>query len=163
MYPSSIQNSSSQIATTVKHRMEKAIDSDASQPKANQLELSEILEPTVLRYFETLNTGNFQETTQLFSISGVMKPPFDPPIVGAEAILNYLQVEALGIMLKPQQSTSQRQENGCTEVNVTGKVQTTFFTVNVTWQFWLSPLQEIDCVQINLIASPQELLRLRGS
>jgi hypothetical protein len=163
MHPPSIQNFPSQISTTIEHGLEDAVDSDASQPNVSQLALSEMLEPTVLRYFETLNAGNFQATTQLFAIAGVMKPPFDPPIVGAEAILNYLQTEAPGMRLKPHQSNSQRQENGCTEVNVTGKVQTTFFTVNVTWQFWLSPLQEIDRVQINLIASPQELLRLRGS
>ncbi|MBW4519048.1 MAG: ketosteroid isomerase family protein [Scytolyngbya sp. HA4215-MV1] len=162
MNPFFTQNNLGQVPQPIdSENLENPALPNASQSEGTQLEIEDIIEPTILRYFETLNAGNFAATAQLFAIAGSMKPPFDALIVGSEAIVHYLQAEATGMTLKPQRGTSQLQDNGCIEVNVIGKVQTAFFEVNVTWKFLLNPLKEIDWVKINLIASPQELLRLR--
>ena len=49
-----------------------------------------ITEPTVLRYFETLNAGDFENTAALFAADGAIHPPFESGIVGPEAIAAYL-------------------------------------------------------------------------
>ncbi|MBW4690786.1 MAG: ketosteroid isomerase family protein [Lyngbya sp. HA4199-MV5] len=124
--------------------------------------IANINEPIILRYFETLNDGDFEATGQLFAVEGVMKPPFEQPIVGTEAIVAYLQTEAKGLTLQPQQGVVQRLDDGCREVQVTGKVQTPLFSVNVSWQFVLNHEDKLLLAKIKLLASPQELLRFRG-
>ncbi|MBW4470089.1 MAG: ketosteroid isomerase family protein [Stenomitos rutilans HA7619-LM2] len=119
-------------------------------------------EPIVLRYFETLNQGDFEATGQLFATDGAMQPPFERPVVGADAIVAFLQTEAKDFTLQPQQGVVQLLNDGCKEVNVTGKVQTPLFSVNVSWQFILNTENKLLLAKIKLLASPQELLRLRG-
>lgn len=41
-----------------------------------------ISEPVICRYFETLNSADFQATAALFAAEGVMHPPFDEDQVG---------------------------------------------------------------------------------
>lgn len=123
--------------------------------------LEVISHPTVLRYFETLNAEAFEAVSQLFAIEGVMHPPFESPIEGRDAIAQYLQKEAQGLKLEPQQESMQPLEDGCTEFQITGKVQTPVFGVNVSWRFIVNPADEIAFVKIKLIASPKELLNLR--
>ncbi|KAM3096020.1 ketosteroid isomerase family protein [Phormidesmis sp. 146-35] len=125
------------------------------------LKIEGIANPTIVAYFETLNSGDFEQTSGLFAINGAMKPPFESPIEGREAIAQYLQTEAKGMVLQPQQGTTLSLEDGCTEVQVRGKVQTPLFGVNVGWQFVLNADQEILLAKIKLLASPQELLKLR--
>ncbi|WP_421657464.1 nuclear transport factor 2 family protein [Leptothermofonsia sp. ETS-13] len=118
-------------------------------------------EPVILRYFETLNSGAFQETSKLFATDGVLHPPFETEVVGREAIASYLEKEAKGLILQPKQGTSQILENGCTEYQIVGQVQTILFSVNVSWQFILSPWKELFVARIKLLASLQELVKLR--
>ena len=40
----------------------------------------------IIRYFETLNAGEFKETASLFSSEGVLEAPFEEGIKGQEAI-----------------------------------------------------------------------------
>lgn len=121
----------------------------------------EISHPVIVQYFETLNAGEFEKTSQLFAIDGAMQPPFESQIVGRDAITAYLRKEAQCLNLFPDRSSTKLLDNGCTEVQAIGKVQTPVFSVNVQWQFILSPNQELFLVKVKLLASLEELLHLR--
>lgn len=118
-------------------------------------------ESTVLQYFTALNAGEFARVSQLFAIDGALHPPFEAGVVGRDAIAAYLEQEAKGFLLQPQSGTSTQLDNGCTEFEIVGQVQTPWFSVNVSWLFILSPTQEIFLVRVKLLASLQELLPLR--
>ncbi|XGV95877.1 MAG: ketosteroid isomerase family protein [Leptolyngbya sp. BL-A-14] len=126
------------------------------------LAIAGVSEATVLRYFETLNASNFQATGKLFAAEGMLQPPFEKPVVGAEAIVAYLQAEAKDLILQPRQGNSRLLEDGSTEITVTGKVQTPLFSVNVSWLFMLDHEHNLLLAKIKLLASPQELLSLRS-
>lgn len=128
---------------------------------ATALEITGITEPVVLRYFETLNAGEFESTAALFDSEGSLKPPFESPLVGPAAIATYLQQEAKGIKLLPRQGMIENLESDQRQVQVSGKVQTSLFTVNVAWTFILNNLDQIVSARIKLLASPKELLNLR--
>ena len=123
--------------------------------------IAEVTEPNLIRYFETFNAGDFEATSQLFAVDGALHPPFESVIEGHDAIAEYLKAEAKGITAQPQQEVSKQVLEGCTEIEVTGRVQTPWFGVNVAWLFTLNPQQEITFLKVKLIASPQELLKLR--
>jgi len=125
------------------------------------LTIEGIDEPVVLRYFETINAGEYETTAALFGDTGTMQPPFEQPIEGKEAIANYLEAEAKGMQLSPKEGIAESLDNDQTQIQVTGKVQTSLFGVNVSWIFLLSAEREILHTRIKLLASPQELLSLR--
>ncbi len=120
-----------------------------------------ITEPTILRYFETLNAGEFDATASLFAEDGVMHPPFESDIVGPDAIATYLKQEAQDIKAFPRQGIAESSENDQIEFQVTGKAQTSWCGVNVLWLFILNQQRQIIYTRIKLLASPQELLNLR--
>jgi hypothetical protein len=125
------------------------------------LTIEGITEAKVLRYFETMNAGNYEATAALFAEAGVMHPPFEEPIEGKDAIATYLEAEAKGMQLFPRQGIAETLLNDQTQIQVSGKVQTPWFSVNVSWIFVLSSEREILSARIKLLASPQELLSLR--
>lgn len=128
---------------------------------AHDVTIDGIVEPTIQRYFETLNAGKFELTAGLFAASGALHPPFENPVVGQNAIAAYLQAEAQGMQLYPRQGIVEQLEDGQLQVQVTGKVQTPWFGVNVSWLFLLNQEREITSATVKLLASPQELLNLR--
>lgn len=115
----------------------------------------------VQQYFETFNAGDFEATANLFAEDGVLHAPFEEPIIGKSSIASYLKTEARGMLLEPQQSASKILEDGTVEIQVSGRVQTPVFGINVGWVFMLNFQQEIVSVTVKLLASPQELLTLR--
>ncbi|MBM0741272.1 nuclear transport factor 2 family protein [Phormidium sp. CLA17] len=135
----------------------------ATEP--TQIAIEGIDEPTILQYFERLNAGNFEATSQLFALEGMLQPPFEAMVIGQTEIAAYLQKEAKGFILLPQQGQqvleSENLENDDTEFLVLGKVQTSLFTVNVSWTFVLNPNKQIVLAKVNLLASLQELMHLR--
>ena len=135
----------------------------SNQVTSNQVTISiaGITEPTILRYFERLNAADFAAASQLFAAEGVMNAPFEPPLVGPEAIAAYLQKEAAGMVLQPEQGITEEVDNNCLQAQVAGKVQTPWFSVNVSWLFILDAQERIISVTVKLLASPQELLNLR--
>lgn len=142
----------------------QTIDSSASNlPPADvtSLSIEGVTEATILSYFETLNSGDFEGTGALFAPDGAMLPPFDSPVVGKEAIVAYLQEEAKGMQLFPRAGICEQLEDGYLQFQIAGKVQTPFFGVNVSWIFVLDPQSKIFSATIKLLASPQELLNLR--
>lgn len=128
---------------------------------AVNLAIEGINEPVVLRYFQTMNAGDYEATAALFAPTGAMHPPFEQPIEGQEAIAGYLTAEAKGMQLLPSQGTAEPLEEGKIQFQIRGKVQTPLFGVNVAWIFILNPEREIVYAKIKLLASPQELLQLR--
>ncbi|WP_026732596.1 nuclear transport factor 2 family protein [Fischerella sp. PCC 9605] len=126
-----------------------------------QFTIEGIAEPTILRYFQTLNAGEFDDTASLFADDGIMHPPFESGIVGKDAIASYLKQEAPDIKAYPRQGVSENLEEGTVQFQVTGKAQTSWCGVNVLWQFILNQQQQILYVKIKLLASPQELLNMR--
>jgi hypothetical protein len=128
----------------------------------SSIKIAGITKPTVLRYFETLNAGDFDATANLFAEDGVLHAPFEDPIIGSSSIATYLKTEARGMQLEPQQGVSEILEDGNVEVQVSGRVQTSAFGINVAWLFLLNSDQKILSVTVKLLASPQELLNLRS-
>ncbi len=134
-----------------------------SQPTSlDQVIIEGVTEPVVLRYFETMNAGNFQATLDLFAPDGALQPPFEKPIVGRQAIADYLREEAPGLTLIPTQGISEAKEDGSKQFKITGKVQTPWFGINVgmniAWRFALNSQGQIFYAAIDMLASPQELL-----
>ncbi|NJR50520.1 MAG: nuclear transport factor 2 family protein [Leptolyngbyaceae cyanobacterium CSU_1_3] len=129
--------------------------------KPTTIAIEGISEPTIIQYFDTLNQGNFAATSRLFTPSGILQPPFDSPLIGQTAIAQYLQAEAAGMKILPCKGLTQKSENGDTEIQVSGKVQTSLFGVNISWLFILTPTHKLSLAKIKLIASPRELLNLR--
>lgn len=123
--------------------------------------IENISEPTLLQYFEALNAADFAATAALFATEGELNPPFENPIISPDAIASYLEAEAQGLVLNPQTGETLCRDDGGLEAQITGKVSTSLFTVNVAWQFILNPQKEITYARIKLLASPQELLSLR--
>lgn len=118
-------------------------------------------QPVILAYFSRLNVGEFQAASELFAGDGALQPPFDAMIVGRDAIAAYLGREAKGFLLQPERGTVTHLDDGCTEFEVLGKVQTPWFSVNVGWTFILSISQEIFLAKVSLLASLKELLPLK--
>ncbi|MEO1295194.1 MAG: ketosteroid isomerase family protein [Cyanobacteria bacterium J06636_16] len=120
---------------------------------------------TVLAYMDTLNAGDFEALVDLFTPDGSLKPPFEQPVVGKENILSYLRQECQGLQVLPKQGVSEPAADGITQIDVTGKVQVPWLgaglSVNVAWKFLLSSENKISYVTFRLLASPQELLKLK--
>ncbi|MFN6461875.1 MAG: ketosteroid isomerase family protein [Nostoc sp. DedVER02] len=126
-----------------------------------EFQIEGITETSVLRYFETLNAGEFEETAALFAVDGVMRPPFESDIVGTDAIATYLKQEGQNIKAYPSTGIAETLDTGEIQIQVTGKAQTSWCSVNVLWLFILNQQRQISYTRIKLLASPQELLSLR--
>ncbi|MFB2922077.1 MULTISPECIES: ketosteroid isomerase family protein [Aerosakkonema] len=137
------------------------INSNLESPATISLKIEGVTESVILRYFERMNAGDFQATAALFAADGAMLPPFESPVVGVDAIAAYLQQEAQGMRLYPREGIDLPLEDSYIQFQVSGKVQTPVFGVNVSWLFVLNPQREIFSATIKLLASPQELLSLR--
>ncbi|MFN9558048.1 MAG: ketosteroid isomerase family protein, partial [Dolichospermum sp.] len=122
------------------------------------LEISGVTEPTILNYFTTLNAGEFTQTAALFAEDGLMYPPFESAIIGQDAIATYLDKEAQDIKAYPQQGISENLPDDHTQIQVTGKAETSWCGVNVLWLFILNRNKQIIEAKIKLLASPQDLL-----
>jgi hypothetical protein len=127
----------------------------------NTVAIEGIDESVILQYFMTLNEGNFDATSQLFTDEGMLQPPFEAMVVGPDAIAAYLAQEAKGFILLPQQGAETGVENGDTEFLVVGRVQTPWFTVNVSWTFIVNTKKQLVLAKVNLLASLQELMHMR--
>lgn len=129
-----------------------------------QVTITGVTHPTVLSYIDNMNANDFEVSANLFSLNGVLQPPFQKPITGREAILRYMREECQGLKLIPEHGIVESQEEGYIPIKVTGKVQTPWFGssvgMNIAWRFLLDPEGKIFFVAIDLLASPKELLTL---
>ena len=133
------------------------------------INIKNIQEPVIYKYFLSLNQRNFGGVAELFSAQGCLYPPFEKGICGREAICQYLQAEAIGIEAFPQSGTVEPDscfERLCQQdsnfiYQILGYVKTSFFTVNVSWSIKLNPDREIVSVEVKLLAKLQDLLSLK--
>lgn len=132
-----------------------------SAVQSKSIQIQGITEPTIQQYFQSLNAGDYEKTASLFAENGVMHPPFESGIVGRDAILSYLNKEAIDIKACPHEGISEVLQDNLSQTKVAGKVETPWFAVNVSWLFILNENLQILDVKIKLLASPQELLSLR--
>jgi hypothetical protein len=124
------------------------------------LKSNTVLLPIISNYFNSISNEDFQETVNLFADDGVMYPPFDSALVGKDAILVYLENEGKGIKLIPDTVIIEELATGELYYQVTGKVQTSLFSVNVSWYFVIYQSQILS-VKVKLLATLQELLKLK--
>ncbi len=137
-------------------------------PKAasqrTQVSINGVTNPTVLSYMDNMNANDFEALIKLFTPDGALQPPFQRPIVGAEAVSRFFKEECQNLKLMPEQGVTESVEDGFTQIKVTGKVQTPWFGaavgMNMAWRFLLTPENKIFFVGIDLLASPKELLNL---
>jgi hypothetical protein len=170
LYPTGleVQNLESQIESQNLEVQESELpesessESDLLESEADTaIAIANISEPTLLRYFETFNSGEFDSTAALFAATGALYPPFESSIVGPEAIAAYLAQEAKGMKAMPREGVMEATEEGDRAIKVLGKVQTSLFIVNVSWHFVLNAESEILAVRLKLLAALEELLHLR--
>lgn len=102
------------------------------------------------------------ETAALFTESGTLLPPFAQPVVGRTAIANYLETEAQGMQIDPLQVCFSRSTDQQVQAEITVKLHTPLFKVNVAWTFLLNSEAQIETVRVKLLASLQELFHLRS-
>lgn len=133
----------------------------AAENVTEEFSIEGITEPSILRYFQTLNTGEFAATAALFAEDGIMYPPFESGFVGPDAIAAYLEQEAKDIKADPHKGMTEILANEQIQVQVAGKALTSWCSVNVLWLFILNQQRQIKEAKIKLLASPQELIALR--
>jgi hypothetical protein len=130
----------------------------------SQVAIAGVTNPTVLAYMNNLNANDFGTLINLFAPDAALQPPFKRPIVGKEAILAFFKEECQNLVLVPQQGVSEPAEDGFTQIKVTGKCQTPWFSasvgMNIAWRFLVNPEGKIFFVAIDLLASPKELVNL---
>lgn len=133
------------------------------------IDIQGVKETIIDEYFVRLNHYEYIATSQLFAADGSLHPPFENPIQGRDAIAQYLQQEAQGMRFIPEQGIllptdfDDQINDPQTQIQIQGKVQTKWFTVNVSWLFELNSNTEIMRLQIKLLAALPELLNLIDS
>ncbi|MEO0947154.1 MAG: ketosteroid isomerase family protein, partial [Cyanobacteria bacterium J06641_5] len=115
----------------------------------------------ILSYFTSFNRGQYQQAASLFAPDGSLHPPFESPIVGPEQIARYFFKEADGMTISLSTADTQPLGDGRLQVNAWGRVAAFVFQVNAAWYFIVSAEREIESLQIELLATPEELLQIR--
>jgi len=129
-----------------------------------QVTIEGVTDQTVLAYMNNLNANDFDTLINLFVTDAALQPPFKRPIVGKEGILAFFKEECQNLVLVPERGISEPAEDGFTQIKVTGKCQTPWFStsvgMNIAWRFLITPENKIFFVAIDLLASPKELVNL---
>jgi hypothetical protein len=135
------------------------VDTNRSVSIESPLQIDGVAEPIVEAYFIRLNSGEVTATAELFAERGCLKPPFEEPIEGRDAIAKYLATEARGMRFCPESGSLLLRDNNLVQYHIQGKVQTNYFTVNVSWLIQLNLEREILLVEVKLLAALEELLK----
>ncbi|MBD3886114.1 orange carotenoid-binding protein [Phormidium tenue FACHB-886] len=145
-------------------RVSEPVVAPKEKSQRTQVTIEGMTNATVLAYMDNLNANDFGTLIELFAPDGALQPPFQRPIVGRDAVLQFFNEECQNLRLLPERGVSEPAEDGYTQVKVTGKVQTPWFGaavgMNMAWRFLLNPDGKIFFVAIDLLASPKELLNL---
>ena len=145
-------------------RISEPVVPPTEMSKRTKVSIEGVSNPTILSYMNLLNANDFDELIKLFAEDGALQPPFKRPIVGKDAVLKFFKEECPNLKLAPERGVSEPAEDGYTQIKVTGKVQTPWFGagvgMNMSWRFLLNSENKIFFVAIDLLASPQELLKL---
>ncbi|MER3434684.1 MAG: Red carotenoid-binding protein [Leptolyngbya sp. ERB_1_1] len=145
-------------------RISEPVVAPKDQSQRTQVKIEGINNATVLKYMDNMNANDFDGLIELFAPDGALQPPFQRPIVGKEAVMQFFREECQNLKLMPERGVTEPAEDGYTQIKVTGKVQTPWFGaavgMNMAWRFLLNPQGKIFFVAIDLLASPKELLNL---
>jgi hypothetical protein len=145
-------------------RVSEPVIAPKEKSERTQVTIEGVTNPTVLNYMNNLNANDFGTLIDLFAPDGALQPPFQRPVVGRDAVLQFFNEECQNLKLIPERGVSEPAEDGYTQVKVTGKVQTPWFGaavgMNMAWRFLINPDGKIFFVAIDLLASPKELLNL---
>jgi hypothetical protein len=145
-------------------RVSEPVVAPKEKSERTQVTIEGVTNSTVLNYMDNLNANDFGTLIDLFAPDGALQPPFQRPIVGRDAVLQFFNEECQNLKLIPERGVSEPAEDGYTQVKVTGKVQTPWFGaavgMNMAWRFLINPDGKIFFVAIDLLASPKELLNL---
>ena len=116
--------------------------------------------PTIAAYFNNLNSGKFAATAALFADNGCLHPPFERPIFDRDEIATYLEREARGMIFCPESGAMLIKDNDRTQYHIQGLVKSNYFTINVSWLIHLTPDNRILLVEVKLLATLAELLKV---
>lgn len=145
-------------------RISEPVVAPKEMSKRTKVTIEGLDNSTVLSYMNNLNANDFDNLIELFAEDGALQPPFQRPIVGKEAIMQFFREECQNLNLIPERGIAEPADDGYTQVKVTGKVQTPWFGaavgMNMAWRFLIDPEGKIFFVAIDLLASPKELLNL---
>ena len=120
-----------------------------------------VASPSIVAYFNSLNSGDFAATAALFTDNACLHPPFDLPLSGRDAIATYLEQEARGMIFCPESGTMLIKDNDISQYHIQGKVKTNYFTINVSWLMQLTSADRICLVEVKLLAPLSELLKIK--
>ncbi len=120
-----------------------------------------VASPSIVAYFNSLNSGNFAAAAALFTDNACLHPPFDLPLYGRDAIATYLEREARGMMFSPDSGAMLIKDNDLIQYQIQGRVKTSYFTINVSWLMQLTSADRICLVEVKLLASLPELLKIK--
>lgn len=144
-------------------------DKRISKPRMAPKDISEhttesiegIENATVIRYMDDMNANDFDALIELFAPDGAMQPPFQKPIIGKDAILQFFREDCKNLKVVPERGVEEAVEEGLKQIRVTGKVYSPWLGawVNVAWRFSLNLEGQISLVAIEVLASPKELLK----
>jgi hypothetical protein len=134
------------------------ISTPATEPEKIKIDIQGIHEPVIDQYFTSLNNGEFSATAELFAAQGCLHPPFDQQLQGRDAIAQYLEKEAKGIIFAPEDGEIIISDSTHTQYQIQGKVELNWFTVNISWSIDLNAAKEIILVDVKLLASLDDLL-----
>lgn len=129
-----------------------------AKPLQTKIDIQGIHESVIYEYFTRLNNGEFITTAELFAEKGCLNPPFDKQLQGRDAIAQYLEEQAKGIIFSPEYGEILMSDSNHTQYQIQGKVELNWFTVNISWLFELDIAKEIILVDVKLLASLDDLL-----
>lgn len=129
-----------------------------AEPLQTKIDIQGIHESVIYEYFTRLNNGEFITTAELFAEKGCLNPPFDKQLQGRDAIAQYLEEQAKGIIFSPEYGEILMSDSNHTQYQIQGKVELNWFTVNISWLFELDIAKEIMLVDVKLLASLDDLL-----
>ncbi|MEM7594812.1 MAG: orange carotenoid-binding protein [Cyanobacteria bacterium P01_A01_bin.83] len=145
-------------------RVSEPVAPPVDMSQRTQVNIQGVTNQTVLNYMNLLNANDFDALIKLFAEDGALQPPFKRPIVGKDAVHKFFIEECPNLKLAPERGVEEPVEDGYTQIKVTGKVQTPWFGagvgMNMSWRFLINSENKIFFVAIDLLASPQELLKL---
>jgi hypothetical protein len=122
-----------------------------------------INELNIRKYFALLNQCEFDSVAALFATQGYLQPPFDQIIQGRRAIAEYLERETRGMRFYPEFGKELVSNIDYTQSEISGRVETGFFTVSIKWLMQLNSVKEISSVEVKLLDSLSDLLNIKNS
>lgn len=151
-------------ASASRQKVRQPISVPTAIAARTRVSIEGVTNTAVLSYIDNMNANDFDAAVGLFAPNGALQPPFQKPIIGREAVLNYMREECQELKLMPERGTIESMDEGYTSIKLTGKVQTPWFGssvgMNIAWRFLLDPQDNIFFVAVDLLASPKELLNL---